>query len=142
VILEVRDRGWATDGLEKYLRPAKKAAEPTTTRVVLPANQPLMPAAKSAISQAVADNPRATVVVETIHRSPDSAAVRHCASRRAARHVRRRVGRGRAERGRGGSPCVGAGVVRSERRALADADHGLARERHGRIAGRLYVHEL
>lgn len=75
IILEVHQRGWATDGLEKYLKPpSSDVKRENETRIqVDPMNDPLAnPAVKETIEKAVKGNTPVTIIIEAPRQSADS----------------------------------------------------------------------
>lgn len=71
IVVEVRDRQWATDGLEKYLAPDRSHESPRRLTVP-PTGAVLTPDLKEEIDSILQGGANATLVIETLHSRPDS----------------------------------------------------------------------
>ncbi|MCA1818254.1 MAG: hypothetical protein LC746_18070, partial [Acidobacteria bacterium] len=75
IVVEVGERGWATDGLAKYLKPPAPPPQPNEIRIHVEQPAALaQPEVRQQIERAVAESPRATVIIESQHLAPDATA--------------------------------------------------------------------
>lgn len=71
IVFEVRDRQWATDGLEKYLAPDR--SDDSARRLTVPPHGAVLTRdLKEEIDSVLQGGANATLVIETLHSRPDS----------------------------------------------------------------------
>ena len=73
IIIEVKQRGWATDGLEKYLKPPNSGNQKNETRILVNPSEPDDGAKlKDALNDALKDSAPVSIIVEAPRQTPDS----------------------------------------------------------------------